>query len=57
MDYNTEFNPNNPEHIEMQKKLLKLVKVIDDCIENIDSFYCYTMKRSMLAGSTDNWFK
>ena len=54
MDYNTEFDPENTEHAEMQNKLLNLIKVIDDCIENIDEFYCYTLKRTMLAGSNDN---
>ena len=54
MDYNTEFNPNNPENEQIQEKLIKLAKVLDDCIENIDSFYCYTLKKTMLAGSTDN---
>lgn len=54
MDYNSEFDPNNAEHRKMQEQLLKLVKVIDDCIENIDSFYCYTMKKAMLSGSNEN---
>lgn len=54
MDSNKEFSSNNLEDREIQEKLLKLVKVLDDCIENIDSFYCYTLKKTMLAGSTDN---
>lgn len=54
MDFNEKFNPNNSEHILLQEKLLKLVKVLDNCIENIDSFYCYTIKKTMLSGSTDN---
>ena len=35
MDFNEKFNPNNSEHILLQEKLLKLVKVLDNCIENI----------------------
>lgn len=54
MNYNSEFDPNNPEHVKLQEKLIKLVKVIDDCIENLDSFYCYTIKKAMLSGSNEN---
>lgn len=54
MDFNAEFNPDNPEHAELHNKLLKLMKTIDQCIEDIDNFQCYTIKRTMLAGSNDN---
>lgn len=49
MDFNTEFNSNNAEDQEIQEKLLKLVKVLDKCIENIDSFYCYTLKKNNVS--------
>jgi len=54
MDCNKETNTNNTECKELEEKLLKLAKVLDNCIENIDNFYCYTLKKTMLAGSNDN---
>lgn len=38
----------------IQNDLLKLMRVLDDCIENVDNFYCYTMKKKMLLTSNDN---
>lgn len=51
---NFEHTEDNTEQINMQKDLLKLIRVLDDCIENLDSFYYYTMKKQMLAGSNQN---
>lgn len=54
MDFYNEHSNEHNEHIKMQNDLIRLIKVIDECIENIDSFYCYTLKRQMLAGSNQN---
>lgn len=53
MDKN-EFDENHIDHVKMQTDLIRLIQVLDDCIEHIDSFYCYTMKKQMLASSTQN---
>lgn len=42
------------EHVKMQNDLLKLIQVLDDCIENVDNFYCYAAKKQMLATSNSN---
>ena len=46
MEYNNEYDEN--------QDLIDLIRVIDDCMEEMDKFYFYAMKRRMLAGSTDN---
>ena len=53
MDKN-EFDENQLNHVKMQSDLIKIIQVVDECIEHIDSFYCYTMKKKMLAGSNQN---
>ena len=48
------YDENLMNHIKMQRDLIRLIRVLDDCIENVDSFYCYTMKKQFLATSTNN---
>ncbi len=54
MEFDNEYSEEQQKHIKMQADLIKLIGVLDDCIENIDNFYCYTLKRQMLAGSNQN---
>ena len=54
MDFYNDSNETNNNHIKMQHDLIRLIKVLDECLENIDSFYCYTLKKQMLAGSNQN---
>ncbi len=54
MNFENEYNEDHQNHIKMQNDLIKLIKVLDDCIEGIDSFYCYVRKKQMLAGSNNN---
>ena len=54
MEYNNEYDENQLQHIKIQQDLIDLIRVIDDCMEEMDKFYFYAMKRRMLAGSTDN---
>ncbi|MBS4759317.1 MAG: hypothetical protein KHX03_01295 [Clostridium sp.] len=48
------YDENQLKHIKMQNDLIRLIRVLDDCIENVDNFYCYTMKKQFLATSTNN---
>ena len=48
------YDENLMNHIKMQRDLIQLIRVLDDCIENVDNFYCYTMKKQFLATSTNN---
>ena len=50
MDINDEYNKEQ----KIQADLIKLIKVLDECIEYVDGFYCYTLKKQMLAGSNQN---
>lgn len=54
MEFNNDFDENNLNHIKMQEDLIKLIKVIDGCIEEMDKFYFYTRKKQILACSNDN---
>ena len=54
MNFENEYNEDHQNHIKMQNDLIKLIKVLDDCIEGIDSFYCYVRKKQMLAGSNND---
>ena len=40
--------------IKMQEDLIKLIKVIDDCIENMDKLYYFARTKQMLSLSNDN---
>ena len=54
MELNNEYDENQLNHIRMQQDLIELIRVIDDCMAEMDKFYFYAMKRKMLAGSTNN---
>ncbi len=54
MEFNNEYDENQIQHMKMQQDLIELMKVIDDCMEEMDKFYFYAMKKRMLAGSTNN---
>lgn len=54
MEINNEFDENQVNHEKMQEDLIKLIKVLDGCIEEMDKFYFYTRKKQMLACSTNN---
>ena len=54
MEFNNEYDENQLRHMKMQQHLIELIKVIDDCMEEMDKFYFYAMKKRMLAGSTNN---
>ena len=54
MDFYNEENNEYERQTEIQNNLIRLIKVLDECLENIDSFYCYTLKKQMLAGSNQN---
>ena len=54
MEHNNEYDETQIMHIKMQEDLLDLIRVIDGCIEEMDKFYFYAMKKQMLSGSTNN---
>ena len=54
MELNNEYDENQLNHIRMQQDLIELIRVIDDCMAEMDKFYFYAMKRKMLVGSTNN---
>ena len=54
MELNNEYDENQLNHIRMQQDLIELIRVIDDCMAEMDKFYFYAMKRKLLAGSTNN---
>ncbi len=54
MNKDNEFDENTLRHIKMQQDLIKLMKVIDDCIEGLDNFYYYAKKKEMLSLSNNN---
>lgn len=41
-------------HINMQEDLIRLMQVLDGCIEGLDKFYYYAKTREMLGLSKDN---
>lgn len=41
-------------HEKLQNDLISLIRVLDHCMSEIDSYYCQAMKEKMLAGSTNN---
>lgn len=54
MELNNDFDENQQKHIQMQEDLIKLIKVLDGCIEEMDKFYFYARKKQMLACSNNN---
>ena len=42
------------EQIKMQENLIKLMRVIDECIENMDKIYCLAKTKEMLNLSNNN---
>ena len=40
--------------IKMQEDLIKLIKVIDDCMESMDKLYYFARTKQMLSLSNDN---
>lgn len=41
-------------HIQLQSDLIKLIKVLDECIDDFDNIYIKAMKESMLCTSNNN---
>ena len=41
MEFNNEYDENQLRHMKMQQDLIELIKVIDDCMEEMDKFYFY----------------
>lgn len=54
MDFEENLTEEQKQQLKIQKDLIKLAKVLDSCIEYVDEFYCYTLKKQMLTGSNDN---
>ena len=41
-------------HIQLQSDLIKLIKVLDECIDEFDNMYIEAVKESMLCTSNNN---
>lgn len=41
-------------HIKRQEDLIKLIKVIDDCMESMDKLYYFAKTKQMLSLSNNN---
>ncbi len=41
-------------HVKLQNDLISLIRVLDHCITEIDSYYYLAIKEKMLSGSTNN---
>lgn len=41
-------------HQQLQSDLISLIRVLDECMEEIDSFYTKAMKERMLCSSNNN---
>lgn len=54
MDKNNLPDEETLKHIKMQEDLIRLMRVIDNCIENMDKVYYYAKTRQMLTLSNDN---
>lgn len=54
MDNNEISNEELQKQIKMQEDLIRLIKVIDDCMESMDKFYYYAKTKQMLSLSNDN---
>ncbi len=54
MELNNEYDENQIKHMKMQQDLIELIKVIDNCLEEMDKFYFYAMKKRILSTSTNN---
>ena len=54
MDNNEAYNEDLQKQIKQQEDLIKLMKVIDDCMQNIDKFYYFAKTKQMLELSNDN---
>lgn len=54
MDKNNIPDEETIKHIKLQEDLIRLMAVLDDCIDGLDKFYYYAKTREMLELSTDN---
>lgn len=48
------FDNNKEKQIKIQEDLVKLMKVLDGCIDEVDKFYLYVRKKQILSCSNDN---
>ena len=54
MDNNEAYSEELQKHIKQQEDLIKLMQVIDDCMQSLDKFYYLAKTKQMLDLSNNN---
>lgn len=54
MDQNKDFSEEELKYQKMQNDIVRLMRVLDICIDNIDGLCAYIMRKKILGMSKDN---